>query len=49
VRTQLKHGPKPGVEIEAAAKAALISEHVLIRAADELGVVTKGGEWRLPG
>ena len=49
VREQLKHGPKPGAEIEAAAEAAAIPKRALIAATDALGVVTKRGEWRLPG
>jgi hypothetical protein len=49
VRERLADGPKPGSEIEAAAEAAAIPAAALIAAADELGVVTKRGEWRLPG
>ena len=49
LQRRLKDGPKPGADIEAAAKAVLIPEHALLRAADKLGVVTKRGEWRLPG
>jgi hypothetical protein len=49
VRERLASGPKPGSEIEAAAAAAAIPERSLIAAADALGVVTKRGEWRLPG
>jgi hypothetical protein len=45
----LKDGPKPGAEIEAAAAAAAIPENTLIRAADALGVLSRRGEWRLPG
>ena len=43
---QLANGPKPGVEIEAAAKAAEIPERALIVAAD---VRTQRGQWWLPG
>jgi hypothetical protein len=46
---QLKHGPRPAAEIEAAAQAAEIPKRVLIAATDELGVRSKRGEWRLPG
>jgi hypothetical protein len=49
VREQLKHGPKPGAHVEAAAQAAAIPERALIAATDELGVRTKRGEWRLRG
>ena len=44
VRRELKHGPKPGIEIEAAARNAEIPGAALI--ADALGVVTRRGEWR---
>jgi len=49
VREQLADGPKPGSEIAAAAEAAAIPEGVLLAATDTLGVVTRRGEWRLPG
>jgi len=49
LRDQLKHGPKPGAQIEAAARAAEIPEHSLIAAADALGVRTRRGQWWLPG
>jgi hypothetical protein len=48
VREQLKHGPRPGAQIEAAALAADIPQPVLLVVTDELGVRTKRGEWRLP-
>jgi hypothetical protein len=47
VRDQLKHGPRPGAEIEAVAKAAEIPER-LIAAASALGVRTQKGQWWLP-
>ena len=49
LKQRLKRGPRPGAEIEAAAVAALIPESALIKAADKLGVVSRRGEWRLPG
>jgi hypothetical protein len=45
---QLADGPKPGTEIEAAAKAAAIPERSLIRATDKLNVRTQRGQWWLP-
>lgn len=48
VREQLADGPKPGAEIEAAARAAEISEHALIAAADVLGVRVRKGKWWIP-
>jgi hypothetical protein len=44
--SSLRTAPKPGVEIEAAAKAAEIPERALIVAAD---VRTQRGQWWLPG
>jgi hypothetical protein len=49
VREQLKHGPKPGAQIEAAAQAAEIPKRSLIAAASVLGVRTQEGQWWLPG
>ena len=49
LRKCLRHGSKPGVLIAAVADASAIPERVLLAAADELGVVTRRGEWRLPG
>jgi hypothetical protein len=49
LRQQLKHGPRPGAQIEAAAEAAAIPKAVLIAATDEIGVKSRHGEWRLPG
>ena len=49
VREQLANGPKPGDQIEAAAKAADIPERVLIAAASALGVRTQRGRWWIPG
>ena len=49
VREQLADGPKPAVEIEAAARAAEIPERALIVAADALGVRTRKGQWWIPG
>jgi hypothetical protein len=49
VREQLKHGPKPAAQIEAAAQAAEIPKAVLLAATDELGVRTQRGQWWLPG
>jgi hypothetical protein len=46
---RLAHGPKPGADIEAAAAAAAIPADVLLLAVDVLRVVTRRGEWRLPG
>ena len=48
LQQRLKDGPKPGAELEAAAKAVAIPESALIRAADALGVLSRRGEWRLP-
>jgi hypothetical protein len=47
LRKQLKHGPRPGAQIEAAAQAADIPKPVLLAVTDELGVRIKRGEWRL--
>ena len=45
-----RHALIPAImHIEAAAAAAEISKHALLAAADALGVVTRRGEWRLPG
>jgi hypothetical protein len=49
VRDQLKHGPKPAAQIEAAAEAAAIPERSLIAAASSLGVRTQRGQWWIPG
>jgi hypothetical protein len=49
LREQLRHGPKPAAQIEAAAEAAAIPESALIAAADALGVRTQRGRWWLPG
>jgi hypothetical protein len=49
LREQLKHGPKPAAQVEAAAAAAAIPRLVLLAATDELGVRSRRGEWRLPG
>ena len=43
LQRRLKDGPKPGADIEAAAKAVLIPEHALLRAADKLGSAGNGG------
>jgi hypothetical protein len=49
LRQLLKHGARPGAQIEAAAKAAAIPESALIAAATGLGVRTRKGQWWLPG
>ena len=49
LRKCLRHGPWPGAQIETVAEAAGIPEHALLAAADQLGVLTRRGEWRLPG
>jgi hypothetical protein len=41
-------GPKPGAAIEAEAATLAIPVRLLLRAADELGVRTRRGEWWLP-
>jgi hypothetical protein len=48
VQAQIADGPKPGAQIEAAAKAAAIPARTLLAAADELNVRTRRGEWFLP-
>jgi hypothetical protein len=48
VREHLKHGPRPGAQIEIAAKAAEIPERSLIAAATALGVRTQRGQWWIP-
>jgi hypothetical protein len=49
IRRALANDPKPGADIEAAAAAAAIPSDVLMVAVDVPGVVTRRGEWRLPG
>ena len=44
-----QHGPQPGDQVEAAARAAEIPKRALLAATDALGVRTERGEWRLPG
>jgi hypothetical protein len=46
VRQQLKHGPRPESQIEAAAAAAEIPKRSLIDATDDLGVRTRRGDCR---
>jgi hypothetical protein len=48
VREQLRDGPRPGAEVEAAAQAAAIPKAALLAATDALGVRVRRGEWRLP-
>ena len=48
VREQLKDGPKPEAQIEAAAQAAAIPKATLIAAASVLGVRTQRGQWWIP-
>lgn len=49
LREQLVSGPRLGELVEAAAEATEIPEHSLIVAADALGVLTRHGQWWLPG
>ena len=49
VREQLKDGPRPESAVRAAARAAAISEQLLMVATDVLGVRSRRGKWRLPG
>jgi hypothetical protein len=49
LREQLRHGLKPGAQIQAAAQAAAIPERSRIAAADALRVRTRKGQWWLPG
>jgi hypothetical protein len=49
LREHLAAGPKPGAEIEVAAKKAAIPKPALLAATDKLGVRTQCGQWWLPG
>jgi hypothetical protein len=49
LQQELRNGPRRGEHIERAAQAAAISKPLLLTAADQLGVRSKRGEWRLPG
>jgi hypothetical protein len=49
LRRELKGGPRPGAQVEAAAEAAEIPERSLLAATDALGVRTQRGQWWLPG
>ena len=46
---QLRHGPKLGSQVEAAAEAAEIPKRSLVVVADALGVRMQKGLWWLPG
>ena len=48
VREQLRHGPRPGSSVMAAAEVAAIPERTLIAAASALGVRTQRGQWWIP-
>jgi hypothetical protein len=49
LRDQLKHGPRPAAQVEAAARAADIPKHALLDATDALGVRARRGRWWIPG
>ena len=48
LRQELKDGPKPGAQVEAAAAAAGLAKRGLLAATDALDVRCRQGQWWLP-